>query len=422
MKPLKLLTLTTLNYLMIFLVLTLFFFGVFYFITMQEVLRSTDEVLYNRKMHLQKWFMKSEKDISSEVFPYPDFSITPMGSTEVRKDFYSDTLIYEAVDQEWDEFRKLTSTLKWKGNAYRLDIVVARMETHEIVASILQSLLVVFVLMVAAFYFTTRYFSRKLWEPFYHTLQQLNLFEIDQSKELELRTTRIEEFVLLNKSILDLTNRTRSTFHNQKQFIENASHEMQTPLAIAQSKLELLIEDPHLTEQQAEIIQTLINSTQRLARLNKTLLLLSKIDNQQFLEKETVQIKTLLDEIMPNFEEQQENSKINVRIVVKTNASLLANKTLVDLLLTNLVKNAFFHNRPNGSILIDVDDHHFFITNTSLSPAIPNEKLFQRFHKQSVAKDSWGLGLAMVKKICDMNQWRISYQFSEGQHAFTILF
>ena len=422
MKPLRLLTLTTLNYLVIFLVLTLFFFGVFYLITMQEVLRSTDEVLHNRKVHLQEWFIKSEKDITSEVLPYPDFSITPMGSSVVRRDYYSDTLIYETADQEWDEFRKLTSTLEWKGKPYRLDIVVARMETHEIVASILQSLMVVFVLMVAAFYFTTRYFSRKLWEPFYHTLQQLNLFEIDQSKELELRATRIEEFIVLNKSIVDLTNRTRSTFHNQKQFIENASHEMQTPLAIAQSKLELLIEDPHLTEQQAEIIQTLIHSTQRLARLNKTLLLLSKIDNQQFLEKEVVLIKPLLDEIMTNFEEQQENFKIHVETKIKNESSWMANKTLVDLLLTNLVKNAFFHNRPNGSISIDVGDHYLSIANTSLSPAIPNEKLFQRFYKQSVAKDSWGLGLAMVKKICDINQWRISYQFAEGQHIFTVSF
>ncbi len=418
MKPLKLLALTSLNYLVIFSVLTLFFFAIFYFITKQEVLRSTDEVLYNKKMHLQEWFGKHRSIISTEAFPYSNFTIQP--AVGLREDIYSDTLIYETVDLEWDEFRKLTSTFELDGKLYRLDIVVARMETHEIVSSILQSLLVVFVLMVAAFYFTTRYFSKKLWKPFYHTLQQLNRFEVDQSREIDLKPGRIEEFILLNKSIADLTNRTQSTFQNQKQFIENASHEMQTPLAIAQSKLELLITDPHLTEHQADIIQTLIRSTQRLAKLNKILLLLSKIENQQFLEKEGVLIKPLLEEILINFEEQQQSLNIQVEISVAESASFHANKTLADLLITNLVKNAFFHNQHNGSIRIEMRDRNFSITNTSPTSEIPKERLFQRFYKQSSAKDSWGLGLAMVKKICDINQWTLSYQWEKGRHIFIV--
>ena len=102
--------------------------------------------------------------------------------------------------------------------------------------------------------------------------------------------------------------------------------------------------------------------------------------------------------------------------------TLHANKIVADLLLTNLIKNAFFHNAPNGSINIQVEARSFSISNTSANGAIPKEKLFQRFYKQSTAKDSWGLGLAMVKKICDINQWQLSYSYVESQHVFVVFF
>ncbi len=420
MRPIQLLTLTSRNYLVVFLVLTLFFFGVFFYMIQKEVYHSTDEVLYNRKIHILEEFNKRESKVPEDILGYSDFVITP--SAIIQPDRYSDTLIYESIDQEWDEFRKLTTSFKVAGKFYQLELVVARLETHEIVESILQSLLIVFVLMVVVFYLTSSYLSKRLWRPFYNTLQQLNNFEVDHSKGLVLLASRIEEFETLNKAIIDLTGRTRTTFLNQKQFIENASHEMQTPLAITQSKLELLIEDPGLTEPQSEIVQTLINTTQRLTRLNKTLLLLSKIENLQFLEKESVPLKPLVEEILLNFEEQQGNLKIHVFSEINPDIALDANRTLVDLLLTNLIKNAFFHNIQNGSIHIQANHDRLSISNTSGGEAIPQEKLFQRFYKQSVNKESWGLGLAMVKKICDMHLWKIFYSKTGAQHEFTVHF
>jgi len=422
MKPVKLLTLTSLNYLIIFFVLTLFFFAVFYISIRREVYKSTDEVLYNRKKHVTELFKSRGGTVSDDVFTYDNFSIRPVAGTAQQSDRYSDTLIFEPVDHEWDEYRKLSSTFELAGRTYRLEIVNARLETHEIVDSIIQSLTVVFILMVAVFYFTTRYFSKRLWQPFYSTLRKLNDFEVDKMQGIDLTVSRIEEFTLLNKSILELTERTRNSFINQKQFIENASHEMQTPLAITLSKLELLIEDPHLTEPQSEIIQALINSTQRLAKLNKTLLLLSKIENQQFMEKEEVRLKPLFEEVLTYFEEQKENLHLSVTMDIQQDAAVIANPVLVDLLFTNLVKNAFSHNILHGSVHLIVDHKMCTISNTSPGDAIPEGKLFQRFYKQSVYKDSWGLGLALVKKICAINQWPISYSKHDAIHSFTVQF
>jgi len=426
MKTVKLLTLTSRNYLIIFLVLSLIFFAVFYGIIRMEVYESTDEVLYNKKEHILSQFKKQKGNISSEVFAYAGFTIQPAtdpsGASAAMADRYSDTLIFEPVDREWDEFRKLSSYFELKGVVYRLEIVNARLETHEIVGGIVQSLVVVFIMMVGVFYLTTRYFSKRLWQPFYRTLQQLNDFEVDKMQALDLTDSRIEEFTALNKSILQLTHRTRGAFLNQKQFIENASHEMQTPLAIALSKLELLIEDPQLTERQSEIIQALINSTHRLAKLNRTLLLLSKIENQQFMEKEGVRLKPLFEEILTYFEEQKENLQLKVTTEISQDATVNANPVLVDLLFTNLVKNAVSHNVLQGSVRLVVDHKTCTISNTSSGEAIPEGKLFQRFYKQSIYKDSWGLGLALVKKICMINQWPISYSKQDAVHTFTVQF
>jgi len=421
MKPIKLLTLTSWNYVIIFTVLTLLFFGIFFIIIQKEVLNSTDEVLYNREVRILEEIKKNGQ-IPAGDFRFTDFRIMPVNEIMKIKPYYSDTSIYESVDREWDQFRKLSETVKIGSHTYLLEIVAARMETHEIVSSIIKSLSLVFALMVSAFFFTSRYFFQKLWKPFYTTLNTLNKFEIDQPEDIDLKPVRIEEFTSLNNSITELIHRTRKTFYNQKQFIENASHEMQTPLAITQSKLEQLIDDPSLTEHQSEIIQTLIHSTQRMKRLNKTLLLLSKIDNDQFLEKEVVIISNLVGEIITVFEDQRDALNIKLTANIDQHFSIVGNRTLIDLLITNLVKNALVHNVNNGSLSIECTDKQLKVSNTSCLDAIPNEKLFARFFKNSNRKDSWGLGLAIVYRICLVNGWKIQYGKVSNIHTFTVTF
>lgn len=422
MKSKKLLTITSLNYLAVFTVLMLISFGFSFLIIRSEVYKSSDEILYNRKVHIIEEFKKTKGNVPDGTSGYSDFVIKPSTRVSETSDSYADTIIYEFVDNEWDEFRKLNSTVQYDGKFYDLEIIVARLETHEIISSVMTSFLIMFVLMVIAFYLTSRFLSRKLWSPFYSTLHRLNSFEIEQSHALGLDAGKIREFEELNQAISDLTNRTQAAFLNQKQFTENASHEMQTPLAITQSKLELLIEDPNLTEKQAEIIQTLINSTQRLARLNKTLILLSKIENHQFIEKESVILKPIIDDTLAIFEEHQENHKISVSVRIDDGSAVNTNKTILDLLITNLVKNAFLHNATGGRIEIEASQNHFIISNTSPSAAIPEKNLFQRFYKNSSNRESWGLGLAMVKKIADINNWSISYSKTGEMHQFKISF
>jgi len=169
-------------------------------------------------------------------------------------------------------------------------------------------------------------------------------------------------------------------------------------------------------------VKMLLDSTQRLSKLNKTLLLLSKIENQQFFDIENNDLKIFAEKILTYFEGQQENLQIKVSLESKNNALISANPSLLDVLLTNLIKNAFLHNTLGGTIEIKIEASTFTITNSSSLPDIPKDKLFHRFFKQSQNKESWGLGLAIVKKICDVNGWGLLYSTRDGSHTFSVKF
>ncbi len=422
MKKIKLLTLTTWNFLGIFLVLIIFFFALFYVITRHEVLQSVDEVLYNRKMHVLDRLEKNGANLTADLLSYDDFKITPLSHPVTAKDRYVDTLMYEWVDDEWDEFRKLTSFATVNHKSFRFDVVVARIETHEIISSILKSLMAMTVLMVIAFYFASRYLSGRIFSPFYSMLDKLNSFRIEKDDSVVAPSNRIEEFDKLGNAIQDLTARSRKAFLNQKEFIENASHEMQTPLAVTQSKLDLLISDPHLTEAQAVILQGLMNSAQRMARLNKTLILLSKIENRQFPDTETIHLAPVVEDIVQNFDDLIMEKGIVVVSAIAKEFSIKSNRQLLEVLMTNLIKNAIVHNQHDGQLLINLDGHVLSVSNTSSGHQIPADQIFKRFYKQSTNNESWGLGLAMAKKICEINGWAIQYYYDQQRHTFQITF
>jgi len=404
----------------VFFVLLVLFFWVFYFILHITVEQNIDEILSNRRNNIIELFKVKDGKVPADEFGFTDFMMKPTGTA--IQDLYADTLIFEKTDMEFDEYRKLTSAFEFKGQLYRLEIVKAHLETEEIISTIVLSLVLTFLLILGVFYFTTRYFSAKLWQPFHDTLGKLKAFEIEKPSKLMLSDSSVEEFNVLNKSILELTERTQKAFLNQKQFTENASHEMQTPLAVIQSQLEMWIGDPAMTEVQSEKIRMLLDAIQRLSKLNKTLLLLAKIDNQQFPDKENNDLKLLVEKILSYFEGHQENLQIDLALTLNENISIEANATMLDVLLTNLIKNAFLHTHKEGIIHIKTTHSSFEIRNSPGGAALSTDKLFQRFSKQSINRDSWGLGLAIAKKICDLNGWTLEYKFQETEHVFKVTF
>ncbi len=267
---------------------------------------------------------------------------------------------------------------------------------------------------------TMRFISRKLWQPFDKTLDQLETFNLENGRVPTLPTSDVREFCRLNDSLNQLMGKSLDRYRAQKEFTENASHELQTPLAIFQSKLDLLMQQPGLTEGQAEIIQDLCQMTARISRLNRNLLLLAKIDNEQFATSEDVCLNAFIEEHLPFLESMADG--LHIVKDFQQELTVKANRPLLESLLNNLVVNAVRHNRPGGSITLAVGEGALAVSNTSDEPPLDAAHIFNRFYRPAQQKQGNGLGLAIVKAVCNYHGWAVEYTYNIGVHTFAVTF
>jgi len=425
----KLLTYTSRIQLLYFLILFGIFSLLFYLILSWNVLQNVDEVLYNRKVNLLAYLEENPEAPFKEDNPLDDFTFYPVEEAAFQGNYesYTDTLIYEPVDDELDEYRKLTAFVKLHAKHYRLEIIKPHLEAAEMIGTIAITLGSLFLGLVLSFYLFQRFISRKIWKPFFEILEKLRLFRFDKQELPELPSTHIDEFRMLNEAVNELTRKNKEVFESQKQFIENASHEMQTPLSVIQSRLEALIGQAELTQGQAEIVEGIIGSTQRLKKLNKTLLLLSKIENRQFLLAEQVDINKVIGQSMEYYEEQKASLGISVKTETQNSLIVRGNTMLTEILVQNLLKNAFMHNKENGRVNIQTKERKLMIANTGhekqeKGTVLEKDKLFSRFYKQSGNPDTWGLGLAIAQKIAETSGWELHYREEQGLYTFEVDF
>ena len=258
-----------------------------------------------------------------------------------------DTVIYYSGKQKSLPFKVLTSKLEWNNKTYQISTYISSTEIKHLTIKVFLGEALLFVLLLIAIIILNRKSSGLLWKPFFSTMKQVNEYDITRNQSLALpNETGTREFDELNKAITNLINNVNSAYYNQRQFVENASHEMQTPLAIIRSKLELLINQPNLTEKDALLLGDITDATNRLSQMNKTLLLLSKIENNQFPETEAVNICEMLDAIMNNLASYYDNFP-HVKSDIEGGVTATANYSLMEILISNLLKNAVEHNQLN---------------------------------------------------------------------------
>lgn len=280
----------------------------------------------------------------------------------------------------------------------------------------------VFILLNISLYFINRKLSKNIWKPFYSTLDHLRRFSPDDPV-FRLSTVKgIDEFTELNKTLDNLTLKVMSDYQSLKRFTEDASHEIQTPLAVIQSKLETLIQYPDLKKDQAELIKSAYTSVQRISKLIQTLLLLTKIANDQFPEKNKVNLSDLLEEKIKLFADHIDSKSLILKKEIEPGFYIETNFFLAESLVMNLIGNAIKHSDIGGTINVRLDKYCLGISNSGSPLSIPSEKLFERFYKIDKSTGSMGLGLAIVKEICSLNKWDIRYEFVENQHKFMVRF
>jgi signal transduction histidine kinase len=296
-------------------------------------------------------------------------------------------------------------------------------ETRKIIksANLLQFFL--FFCLMFGFVLVTRVVYKKLWKPFYLTLREIEQFNIRKNEVPQFQETSIQEFRQLNDALGKLVSNNLQAYKIQKEFTENASHEMQTPLAVFQSKLDILLQQSNLSKEQLLIIQSLYNVTSRLVRINKNLLLLAKMDNLQFLDTEALNVPVVVADSLSFFTEQAEANTIRIETDIATGDCIVqSNKTLLESLINNLITNAIKHNLPEGIIHISFQNRCLVIENTGVSKELDKTTLFRRFGRMSKTTKGSGLGLAIVQQICTLYQWQIEYRYADSRHQFIIIF
>jgi len=265
-----------------------------------------------------------------------------------------------------------------------------------------------------------RFMTRKLWHPFRQILESLKTFNLNQDKPFEVIESPVREFRELNQAILDISLRIRSDFREVKLFTENASHEMMTPLAIINSKLDTMLQSDRLGNEESETLIDLYKATSRLTKLNQNLLLLVKIDNNLINEPEDVDISALLVERVSYFQELIQNRNLSVMTTLNP-ITLNTNRYLLEILINNLLSNAIRHNHESGNIEISLSNHGMVFRNTGSAQALDQHKIFERFYKDSNSEGT-GLGLAILKQICNKQHFSFGYAYIGNLHCFDIDF
>jgi signal transduction histidine kinase len=239
---------------------------------------------------------------------------------------------------------------------------------------------------------------------------------------VNLPKSSISEFRNLNQVIQRLVTKVENDFVNLKQFTENASHEIQTPLAIIKNKSELLLQQEELDKETVKEIVSINEAATRLSKLNQALLQLMKIDNRQYQESEKIDLSGLLEIKLQRLNELIEMKNIKLKTSIDKNVFIYMNVSLAEILLSNLLNNSIKHNIFGGEIIISLMSKELSIKNTGKSPRIDPQKLFDRFVKESTSNESIGLGLSLVKQICETYNFAVSYNYEHSMHELKVNF
>lgn len=351
----------------------------------------------------------------------PSSSIIPLEDDPPRTDSIYEVTKYNEYENESDRFRGLQSDIFINNRLYQLNIETNIEESYETMFAIGLVTIILYGILVFGFIVLNRKISTSVWEPFKLTLQKLKSFDLGKGNEIQFDHTEIEEFAQMNRAIESLITQNIKIFNQQKAFIANASHELQTPIALLKSKLELLLQQENLNKKQSEILNAIQIPLARLTRVNKNLLLLARIENGRFDDMELVDLELKVEKSEILLQDYIDEKQLVFKKVIRGECKVRCSRFLSETVVNNLLSNAIRHTPVSGSIEVILDEKGFELRNTGVSP-LHKEFLFRRFSVATTETTNSGLGLAIVKEICDQCHWQISYDFRNSLHVFRISF
>lgn len=397
----------------------------FYYAIVDEVVDETDDTLENYGKILISNALMDPSILDTEGSLMSFYKFRPISEEEAEDydEVYYDSTVYIESEDEDEPVRVMKTAFRMPdGQYYELELMISILERDDMVEAMLWYLGALFLLFLICTSIGTRLILQSVFRPLHHLLEWLK--QIQPGKEVPVldNPTKIREFRQLGDAAVDMGNRSYKAYEEQKQFIENASHELQTPLVIVLGKVELLAENEAMTEEQLKELDEIYATLGRAVRLNKSLLLLSRIENGQYTETEDVFVDDVLDELLPDLMDIYEGKHIHLmRTKGETPFVIRCNLSLAQILVSNLVKNSLLHNQEGGELHIVTTSSSLSIKNSGEHP-LDGEKLFRRFYRSiDGKKDSTGLGLAIARSIATSASLRLTYKWEEGMHVFLLV-
>ncbi|WKK59847.1 HAMP domain-containing sensor histidine kinase [Sphingobacterium sp. BN32] len=396
----------------------------FYAFMMDEVYDNVDDGLKNQKIEIIREAFKNPSILEeNQNYGINQFRILPTEDREgLDKNHFSREFMYMPYDEEDEPYRVLKTGFYSKdGLPYSLEIRTSTVEEDDYSINLAIALTVLYLLIVLSILVVNYFVMSRAWKPFREILNNLSRYRFGHSKSFEPIPTKVKEFEELNGQIVNMISRNEEVFAGQKRFLENASHELQTPLAITISKLELLMQEGTLDESQLVRVSEAKQSLHRMVALNKSLLMLSRIDNNQYNEMEQVSFNDVLKNLLHDMEDIIEYKGIEVEFREQGNFTTQFNTDLAQIMLSNLIRNAIKYNTSPGKIRIEVTDSTIDIANSSNTGALNPTYIFERFHKGTQDNQSNGLGLSIVQSILEQHKHiKLAYRYEGSLQHFVL--
>jgi len=393
----------------------------FFFVMHKVLVQQLDRSLTVEQIEVEQ-YVKEHNNLP-EVVNTTDQQVHFTETTTIfPKREITSTQAWDEPDQDYDEIRVLNFGLRASNRYYKVSISKSQKETEELFKAILPIAVGMIALTLLAGFFINRFFLKRIWKPFYNTIEQMDSFHLHAQHFPRLRKTGINEFDAMNNHLNDMVSRVKQEYQSLKEFTGNAAHEMQTPLSIVLNQTELLMQDEAILKSHHAEIATIEEAAQRLSHLNSSLLLLTKIENQLFIMNEQVEWDILIKKRVKELQEliTSQGLSVSTKIAPVVNIS---HRHLADILLGNLLNNAIRYNYNGGAIAIRLNDKYLMIANTSPLPMLDKGKIFTRFYRHPETKtEGSGLGLSIVQQICDVAGYQFVYTYNQNMHSFSIHF
>lgn len=395
----------------------------FHSMILDEVYDNVDDGLKNQKIEIIR-----ESYINPEIVKTNQFSLAQFRILPVSPENYNETnrltneLVFMPYDGEEEPYRVLrTGFYGHDGNPYSLEIRTSTVEEDDLIYDLTIALIFLYVFILVSILLINHFGLKKAFQPFDKIMHQLQKYRFGQANKMEKIETNVIEFYELQNEISEMINRNEKVFNDQRLFIENASHELQTPLAIAINKLDLILEHSDLQEKVFVELAETKNSLWRMVSLNKSLLMLSRIENQHYASQTEINFRTIIEEIIEDYETFFEANEIQLDFDHSNDFIVQFNPDLARILISNLIRNAVKHNNEQNLIQLKIESHQIIIANTSNQNELNKELIFNRFYKQGNSVGSTGLGLSIVDTILkNQNKLTLDYQYDFPFHQFIL--